>query len=72
MKPPTPDLPELDRDLGATRVVDGIRRDVSVRLAARAGQRRRQARDGWLKTLGLVAAAAVGALLTWVACRRAR
>lgn len=68
----TRDLAELDRDLEAARVVDGIRRDVAVRLAARAGQRRRHARAGWLKTLGLVAAAALGALLTWAARRRAR
>lgn len=68
----TRDLAELDRDLEATRVVDGIRRDVAVRLAARAGRRRRQARAGWLNTLGLVAAAALGALLTWAARRRAR
>lgn len=68
----TRDLAELDRDLEAARVVDGIRRDVAVRLAARAGQRRRRARAGWLKTLGLVAAAALGALLTWAARRSAR
>lgn len=68
----TRDLSDLDRDLEAARVVDGIRRDVALRLAARAGQRRRQARAGWLKTLGLVAAAAIGALLTWAARRASR
>lgn len=68
----TRDLSELDRDVAAAVVVDGIRRDVAVRLAARAGQRRRRGRAGWLKTTGLVAAAAIGALLTWAARRSSR
>lgn len=65
----TRDLSALDRDLEAARVVDGIRRDVAVRLAARAGRRRREDRRGWFHTLELAAAAALGAALTWWARR---
>lgn len=64
----TRDLSALDRDVEAARVVDGIRRDVAVRLAARAGRRRR-ARRHLLHALALWAVACLGALLTWAARR---
>jgi len=36
------DLSELDREIAAHVIVDKIRRDVVLRLAARAGRRRRK------------------------------
>jgi hypothetical protein len=68
----TRDLAALDRDVEAARVVDGIRREVAVRLAARAGQRRRQGRTGWFKTIGLLLTAGLAALLTWSGRRASR
>lgn len=62
------DLSELDRDVAAARVVDGIRRDVALRLAVRAGRRRR-ARRGVAHGLALWLVACLGALLTWAARR---
>ncbi len=66
----TRDLSELDREVAAARVVDGIRQDVALRLAAREGRRRRRARTSWPRTLGLILTAAIAALLTWMARRR--
>ena len=64
----TRDLAELDRDIAAAVVVDGIRRDVALRLAARAGRRRR-ARRGLAHGVALWLIAFLGAALTWVARR---
>ena len=61
-------LSALDRDVAAHVVVDQIRRDVALRLAVRAGRRRR--RRGALHGLALWATALLGAGLSWLARRR--
>lgn len=62
----TRDLTELDRDVEAARVVDQIRRDVALRLAVRAGRRRR---EGRAHGLALRLVACLAAALTWMARR---
>ena len=62
------DLTELDRDVAAHVVVDQIRRDVALRLAVRAGRKRRK--RGALHGLALWAVALLGAGLTWLARRK--
>lgn len=66
------DLTSLDHDVAAARTVDQIRREVALRLAARAGRQRRKARRGWAHTAALWLVAGLAAALTALARRMAR
>lgn len=66
------DLTSLDRDVAAARTVDQIRRDVALRLAARAGRQRRKAGRGWAHTAALWLVAGMAGALTALARRLGR